>query len=496
MDNDFLNKIENESSKQIDKYKEMPKKLESSTKNIGTKITEFLTGLLKSPSEKKDYIRIGKIYIAKKFVLIFSLVVVIVIYLLTAFFFPWANGNLWPASVKINSSKFSSFSGKKVNVKDQAGVTIYKGEMISGAITGKGTQYGPDGTLVYEGEFLNGSYSGQGKLYNSLGNIIYKGGFLQNLYDGEGELYDDFGKIQYKGMFESGQRSGTGIEYSLDTGNEIYYGEFLNDLRDGKGTELFEDGQKKYEGDFSSGEYGGIGKLYWNNVLKYFGGFANGSFDGEGTLFEENTGEKLFKGSFASGVYDGYGTLFDPKTSKVLYQGKFEGGKRAGEGTSFDKLGAVSFSGKFKDDNINYLDYLGAKLDDVKKEFGKENYREVTNDSRLILTYLGVNTSIVFTSDEDSGDYICEKILLGNKDTFMGLKSDSTKNDIINVLGTPYSSVDYNFAKYYDTIFKQLSVDLKSGEKAPSDKFLMDQYYIRIYYDKDKSKYLSVEIAI
>ena len=64
------------------------------------------------------------------------------------------------------------------------------------------------------------------------------------------------------------------------------------------------------------------------------------------------------------------------------------------------------------------------------------------------------------------------------------------------MLGTPYSSVDYNFAKYYDTIFKQLSVDLKSGEKAPSDKFLMDQYYIRIYYDKDKSKYLSVEIAI
>lgn len=486
-------------SSQLNSLKAAPRKLVSSFKKVGSKfkkqLNKLFKTLLKKPSAKEDYVKFGLIYLSKRAVIILTVVFIALIYLFVKFFYPWADGNLWTASIKLNSQKYYSFTGKKAKVKDAMGVVIYRGEMSDGSITGYGTQYDSYGNMVYEGEFLEGNYSGQGKLYRN-GVLIYKGSFAQSLYQGEGELYNDSGDLIYKGNFEAGLKSGTGIEYSAATGKRIYSGSFANDVREGNGTEFLEDGNNKlYEGAFASGKYEGAGKLYENGVLKYIGNFANGIFEGEGTMYDIVTSKMIYKGSFASGLYEGEGVLYDPETSKMVYQGAFVAGQKSGEGSIFDSLGAVSFNGEFKDDNINYLNYLGAALDEITKQFGKESYRQNTNDNKLVLTYLSLDMSLIFKTDADSGAYVCEKMILGNKQTFSGLNSTSPRSEIIKVMGNPYSSIDYTFAKYYDTVFKQLSINLSSGAKAPSDKFLMDGYFVRFYYNNNRTEYLSIEIS-
>lgn len=498
--NNIISSITSAMDSKINALKSIPSSLISKVQSAGSAISNRLNNLfsdiMKKPSEKKDYVKVGKIYISKKTFIIGILAIIVVVLLFVKYFYPWADGNLWTANVKINSQKYHSFTGKKVRVKDQMGVVIYKGEMSNGTITGKGTQYDSDGKLVYEGEFENGSYSNQGKLYNSEKVLIYNGGFSQNLYQGEGELYNNTGALIYKGNFDAGLRSGTGVEYSPTTGKKIYYGSFANDAREGKGTAFTDDGQHKlYEGDFVAGEYSGSGKLYENGILKYVGAFENGFYSGEGTLYDIETSKVLYKGAFVAGLYEGDGELYDPKTSKLVYKGAFVAGKKSGEGSTFDRLGSISFNGEFKDDNVNYLNYIGFPLEEISGQFGKESYRDTTNDGKLILTYLSLDMSIVFKSDEDEGKYVCEKMITGNKGTFSGLKSTSSKEEIINVMGNPYSSVEYSFAKYYDTVFKKLSIDLNSSTKAPSDKFLMDGYYVRFYYNKNRTEYLAVEIS-
>lgn len=500
MANNIISSITSAMDSKISALKSIPNTLISKVRSAGSvisnRLNNLLSDLMKKPSDKNDYIKIGKIYISKKTFVIGSLLIIAVVVLFVKYFYPWADGNLWTANVRINSSKYYSITGKKVRVRDQMGMVIYEGEMSNGTITGKGTQYDSEGRLVYEGEFENGNYSNQGKLYNSEGVLIYKGGFSQNLYQGEGELYDNTGALIYKGSFDAGLRSGIGIEYNPITGKKIYYGSFANDVREGKGTVFTDDGQYKlYEGDFVGGNYSGSGKLYENGILKYVGAFENGLYEGDGTLYDIETSKIVYKGAFAAGLYEGDGALYDPKTSKLLYQGSFVAGKKSGEGSTFDRLGAISFNGEFKDDNINYLNYIGSPLEEVSEQFGKESYRDTTNDSKLILTYLSLDMSIVFKSDEDKGKYVCEKMITGNKGTFSGLKSTSSKEDIINVMGNPYSSVDYSFAKYYDTVFKKLSIDLNSATKVPSDKFLMDGYYVRFYYNKNRTEYFAIEIS-
>lgn len=484
---------------QLNTLKSAPRKLMTSLKSMGTKLkkklNEFFKILLKKPSEKEDYIKFGLIYLSKRAAIILTVVFIVLLYLFVKFFYPWADGNLWTANIKLNSQKYYSFTGKKARVKDAMGVVIYEGEMANGAVTGYGTQYDSFGNMVYEGEFSEGNYSGQGKLYKN-GILIYKGNFEQSLYQGEGELYNDSGNLIYKGNFEAGLRSGTGIEYNAETGKRIYSGSFANDVREGNGTEFSEDGSNKlYEGGFVAGKYGGSGKLYENGVLKYSGDFANGLFEGEGTMYDTVTSKVIYKGEFEDGLYGGNGTLYDPKTSKMIYQGEFVSGQRSGEGSTFDSLGTVSFNGNFKDDNIDYLNYLGSPLDKITEQFGKENYRQTTSDGKLILTYLSLDMSLVLKTSEDSGTYVCEKMILGNKQTFSGLNSKSPRSEIIEVMGSPYSSIDYTFAKYYDTVFKQLSINLSSSAKAPSDKFLMDGYFVRFYYNSNRTEYFSIEIS-
>ncbi len=449
--------------------------------------------LMRKPSDKSDYVRIGKFYLSKRLLTIICLGIIVVIFIFVQFFFPWADGRLWTANIKLNSQKYHTFTGK-VRVKDDMGVMIYEGQMKDGQIEGEGKQYDSKGELVYVGSFEKSQYSGKGELYsNSV--MIYSGTFAKNLYEGQGELFDETGKLIYSGNFALGQRSGKGVSYNPKTGLRKYYGDFANDLPEGRGVLYEEDGSSiLYDGDFIAGQYSGTGRLYEKGVLKYQGEFAEGLFEGNGTLYDTATKKILYQGAFVKGLYEGEGTLYDPNTSKVIYSGQFTAGQRQGTGSSYDRLGSVSFNGEFKDDNINYLNYLGAPLDDVTAQFGKESYRTTVSD-RLILTYLSLDTSIVFIPDAEKDTYLCEKIIMGTRDTFMGLKSNSSKDEIEQVMGQPFSSVNFNFSSYYDTIFSQLSINLSSKKGAPSDKFVLDNYFIRFYYNANRTEIQSIEVG-
>lgn len=474
-------------------YNSFNREVSSVGKKIAKKLQKFIDILMNPPKDKNDYVKLGKFYFSKRFVIIASIVVVVLGFVIVKYAYPWADGHLWTATVKVNSDKYNSFSGR-AKVKNYDGRIIYIGDMADGKITGKGTQYDLEGNVVYIGQFENGEYSGEGEQYSN-GIVIYSGMFSKSLYEGEGKLYDSQGKLIYSGSFSVGQKSGKGVEYDASTGNKLYYGDFVSNLREGKGTEYTLDNRYTlYEGDFVAGKYEGSGRLYEEGKLKYQGDFVGGVFEGKGTLYDIATNHVIYEGEFAAGKYNGEGTLYDPTTTKIIYKGNFEGGFKSGEGSSYDRFGGISFNGEFKDDNVNYINYMGKSLEDVKSEFGKENYQTSTK-GKTILTYLGLNVSLVFKADEDTGSYVCEKVVMGNKYTFMGLGAKSSSEDVKNVMGSPYSSIKYSFADYYATIFKQLSINLSSSDTPPSDKFIMDGYFIRFYYNQNKTQILAVEVS-
>lgn len=460
---------------------------------VQQKIQKFMQTLLKNPSSKEDYWQVLGIYISKKFAIISAMVLGVVGYLIINFAYPWAEGKLWYASFKYDTPKYSKFSGK-AKVYDTAGVMIYMGQMENGKPNGQGMQYDSKGNLIYKGNFEAGKYSGQGEVYNLNGGVIYSGNFVNNNYDGEGKLYNDAGKVLYSGQFVAGQRSGTGIEYDASTEFKKYYGQFANDTRNGKGVEYEADGTSiLYEGAFKDGVYSGEGKLYSNGNLLYSGNFSNGKYDGQGNLYDNDTGLLVYAGEFSNGVYSGTGKLYEKGT--LAYTGEFENGKKQGTGDKFDILGSKIFSGTFRNDSIDYIAYLGKSPDDIAEEFGQESFRTEV-DNHLIITYLSLDASMVFKVDETTNSYVCEKAILGVKKDFMGLGSKSTAIERRQVMGDPFSSINYSCPDYYKTVFANLSINFNNINRIPSDKYIMDKYFIRFYFNEGRTELKSVEICL
>ena len=465
--------------------------------NIGTnlsqkvqqKLQKFIQTFTRPPQSKNDYIRIMGLYFAKKFVVMATVVTVTLGYAFVVVVYPWAEGKLWRATVKLDSPKYSKFSGK-ARVIDSMGITVYVGDMVDGSPEGFGSQYDSDGVLVYKGNFVSGKYSGEGELYSTDGVMTYKGQFENNKAQGEGQLYNNVGKIIYTGEFAVGQRSGTGIEYDPKTSLKKYYGEFANDVREGNGVEFAEDGETiVYEGKFKAGLYDGEGKLYDGGNLIYSGTFSNGLYSGEGTLYDKDTGAIIYAGEFKEGKYDGTGKLYDKDTQVVIYEGDFSKGKRQGAGVSYDKLGSQSFDGEFRSDSIDYIAYLGSSVDEVPESYRAEK------DNKLILTYLTLDASIVFKIDSEKGEYACEKVMLGVKNDFMGLGAQSTAVERKSVMGEPFSSINFSCPDYYSTVFSHLAININNIKKVPSDKYIMDNYFIRFYFNDGKTELKCIEIC-
>lgn len=462
---------------------------------VQQKVQKFIQNFLKKPGSKKDYFRFFGMYFSKRFVTIFVIVLGVLGYLLVYQVYPWADGKLWTSNIRIDTPKYAKFGGK-ARVYNTDGKLVYEGTMEKGMPQGYGIQYDYNGNLIYKGSFEGGKYSGQGELYNSAGVMIYSGSFSNNNYEGEGKLFNDIGKLIYVGNFSVGQRSGTGIEYDPSTQLKKYYGEYANNVRNGNGVEYEEDGTSiKYEGSFKDDFYGGgQGKLYSGGNLLYSGAFANGFYEGTGTLYDLDTGVVKYVGEFKNGLYDGTGKLYDVSTSVVIYEGSFSKGKRQGSGTSYDKLGSKQFDGNFRGDSIDYIGYLGQSPDKIKVEFGQESYRTET-DGKLIITYLSMDASLVFKVNGEKGEYVCDKIILGIKEKFMGLGSQSTAVERRTVMGEPFSSINYSCPSYYSTVFSNLAININKITSVPSDKYIMDNYFIRFYFNDGRTELKCIEIG-
>ncbi len=418
--------------------------------------------MTRRPTSLKDYVHVFGVYISKRFLGLSVIAVVIVVTVFSTVVYPWLEGRLWTPTILLNSQKMASYTGP-ARIENETGVVIYYGDVAGGQLTGSGTQYDTEGNLVYTGEFLNARYNGYGSLYEN-GVLIYEGEFSDNLYHGEGTLYDESGAMIYQGGFLQGVRSGTGMEYRADTHTLSYYGSFVNDIREGSGVAYEEDGSTvQYRGDFVAGLYEGSGSYYQNGSLIYQGQFSQGLFEGVGTL------------------YDGQGNM--------VYQGDFSGGTRQGAGTEYDAIGSALFTGTFLDGNVNYIGYLGAAPEDIAAAFGSPGYTTTAGGCR-ILAYLNLGTAFL-CADNGEGMYTCDRVLIDIDQSFLEIGRDSTLEELEELLGKRFTTLDLDLTAERSAAFEQLSIDVPAVGRV--DKYLMSIYYIKVYYDTAGTRLAAVE---
>ena len=89
----------------------------------------------------------------------------------------------------------------------------------------------------------------------------------------------------------------------------------------------------------------------------------------------------------------------------------------------------------------------------------------------------------------------CEKLILGTKEQFMGLGAQSTAVERREVMGEPFSSINYTCPNYYKTIFSNLAVNINNISSVPSDKYVLDNYFIRFYFNDSRTELKCVEIC-
>lgn len=313
---------------------------------IAKGIRKYLTSLLK-PKEItiKDYIKVGRYYVAKKLLVISLLITVVLVYFLFIKPPAFINKIFNQATViKADSPKIASFSGKAV-ILDENDQVVYEGFLQEGLYTGYGKLYlSENNILVYEGEFLNGLRHGYGTSYDEHGIITYKGNFENDLPQGLGESYQN-GILYYKGEHDQGQMTGEG-EVLNEKGEVIYKGSLVNGVYSGSGI-LYEDGKIIYDGEFSNGKFAGEGIKYSSSEkIVYEGQFQNGMFGGEGAEYFYN-GNIKYEGEFVNGQYSGSGTAYY-NNGNVRYEGSFLANLFHGEGTYYNREGIVTYTGKFQ----------------------------------------------------------------------------------------------------------------------------------------------------
>ncbi|BED92776.1 MAG: hypothetical protein RsTaC01_0658 [Candidatus Paraimprobicoccus trichonymphae] len=459
---------------------------------IQQSVQSFLQTLSRKPNSKKDYIRIFGMYFSKKFVVTFVLITCSVIFTFVYVIYPWADGRLWCSNIKLDTAKYSTFTGK-AKVKDAMGVTVFVGTLQNGNPEGFGTQYDLKGNLLYAGLFSAGKYTGLGEYYSEK-KRIYNGNFENNSYNGEGELFNSEGKLIYTGNFDSGQKSGKGIEFNPETKLRTYYGEFVNDLREGRGILYDKDGRSiLYKGDFKSGVYEGIGNLYSNGVLIYSGEFKSDLFEGKGDKYNPKSAKPEYTGEFKAGVPEGVGQLYNQNNFKIAYEGEFLNGKKHGAGILYNILGTKMYEGDFKFDTIDYFLYLNSDQEKILESFGKETYK-IEEDDKLIVSYLNLKVSVVFYLDPEKEEYSCQKIIV-NPENFMGLSAESTLEDRGSLLGKTFSSAKYDLPDYYKTIFSHININVNSMNEVIGEKYNLEKYFIRFYFNSDGKKTEFVELG-
>lgn len=429
---------------------------------LNTYVRAQVKSLIRRPSSQADYVRLWDVYISKRFLGLSVIAIVLVASLFSTTIYPWLEGRLWTPTILLNSQKMAGYTGP-ARIKNDMGVVIYSGDVVSGQLTGQATQYDTQGQLVYTGQFLNAAYDGPGALYVN-GVLRYEGNFAENLYSGEGRLYDETGALIYQGEFVQGLRSGRGMEYRPDTHTLLYYGDFANDAWEGEGVVYEEDGTTvRYRGALSAGLYEGEGSYYENGVLVYQGMFSQGRYEGTGTLYDDQ--------------------------GNVLYQGEFSRGSRQGAGTVYDPVGSALYTGEFLDNNLNYMGYLGAAPADIAAAFGSPGYTAVVEDWQ-VLTYLNLGASFL-CRDDGTGLFTCQRVLVNVEESFLGIAPETTLEELEGLLGERFSTLTLELTGERAEAAGQLTLGLPAEGRV--DKYLMSNYYIKVYYDARGEKIAAVE---
>lgn len=310
-------------------------------------IKENIAGLFK-PKETsiRDYIRLGRYYVAKRMLILISLLLLVVVYLL--FINPPEALNRFlnrPLIIYEKPTEVITATGL-AKIYNPQGTLIYVGELLEGVYHGNGKLYRADGSLQYQGSFENGVYSGQGTEFDSQSNKQFQGVYQNGKLEGPGQAFFPTGKLLYEGEFHNGLYSGTGTEYATN-GSIVYDGQYNNGFYAGEGNLYFENGRIRYKGSFMDGQYNGEGALF-NPAgnLVYEGSFKNGEFSGNGVYYDA-TGSPVYKGLFLRGAYSGQGELSTP-LGQLVYKGDFLKGVYHGQGTLFTESGGVQYEGEFK----------------------------------------------------------------------------------------------------------------------------------------------------
>ena len=222
--------------------------------------------------------------------------------------------------------------------------------------------------------------------------------------------------------------------------------------------------------------------------MAYRGQFAAGVFEGQGSAYEE--GVLVYQGNFSQGFYEGEGTLYDENGS-VLYQGQFVQGSRQGAGTVYDQVGSAVYSGEFVDDGVNYMSYLGKGTEEITAAFGAPGYQTQAGGYTL-LSYLNLGASFL-CADGGDGTLVCRFVLMDANQGFLGITPASTEEELEELLGTRFTTLTGNLSQERIQAVSQLSLSVP--EKGRVDKYLMSNYYIKVYYNA-QDQIAAVEMCI
>ncbi|MFS0555406.1 MORN repeat-containing protein [Brevibacillus sp. 179-C9.3 HS] len=309
-------------------------------------IKNGIAGLFtKKETSLHDYVHIGRFYIAKRFLILMGLFLLVLAYFL--FINPPDALNRYlqrPIVIHLkNPNQQISDTGLAI-IYNPEGTMIYSGQLVDGLYDGKGELYDENGKLLYSGEFKTGTLQGLGKGYRN-GVLVYHGGFESGVYAGQGTLYNENQQVVLQGIFKNGKLDGAGQE--MHTNGAIKYeGAFQNGVYNGSGRLFTQNGQLLYDGMFDNGFYGGEGTDYYGNgLVQYKGQFLDGRYNGAGSLFDRD-GKTVYEGHFRNGHFNGAGTKFSPNGS-IVYQGDFFLGVYHGQGELRDASGVTLYKGGF-----------------------------------------------------------------------------------------------------------------------------------------------------
>ena len=135
------------------------------------------------------------------------------------------------------------------------------------------------------------------------------------------------------------------------------------------------------------------------------------------------------------------------------------------------------YSGQFVDDGVNYMSYLGKGTEEITAAFGAPGYQTQAGGYTL-LSYLNLGASFL-CADGGDGTLVCRFVLMDANQGFLGITPASTEEELEELLGTRFTTLTGNLTQERIQAVSQLSLSVP--EKGRVDKYLMSNYYIKVY---------------